>query len=164
MVSGIVIYSRATQLPIDQKEEINVAELITEVTGLLNLPPNTKIRFEDEGYFMTASRVVIKQILLQLLHNAVQYNDRSKIKIEIKFHENKHSYTFEVKDNGRGIADEDKEKIFNLFERLQKKINDGESMGIGLAIVKRLIEKTGGEIKLDSELKKGSTFVFTIPK
>ena len=155
---------RSSQLSVADKEPVNVTGLIEEAAGSLNTSKLASVKYKRSAAEININRIVIKQILLQLMQNAVQHNDNSDIKIEVKFHENKHAYTFEVKDNGPGIAAEDKQKIFNLFERLQKKIKDGESMGIGLAIVKRLVEKAGGEIKVDSELNNGSSFVFTIPK
>ena len=77
---------------------------------------------------------------------------------------NKSFYIFEIKDNGPGIAEKDQKKIFELFERLNKNKNDNNGMGIGLPIVKRLVEKLGGEVKVKSELRQGTSFVFTIAK
>ena len=163
MVSGILSYSRSSQLLVEHKEDIDIAVLIAEVTGLLNIPEKTTIKYPKEGVIHT-SRVALKQILLHLLHNAIKYNTKSKMKIEVIFSEDDAAYHFEVKDNGPGIAEEDKEKIFELFEKLHGKIKDGESMGIGLAIVKRLVEKLRGTIRVDSELDKGSSFIIAIPK
>jgi signal transduction histidine kinase len=163
LVSGILSYSRSSQLLVEHKEDIDIPALIEEVKGLLNIPAKTVIKYPQEGRIYT-SRVALKQILLHLFHNSIKYNDKSKMKIDVVFTENDAAYNFEVKDNGPGIAEEDKDRIFELFEKLQGKIKDGESMGIGLAIVKRLVEKLGGTITVSSELNKGAAFLFTIPK
>ena len=163
LVSGILSYSRSSQLTVEHKEQIQIAELTEEVKGLLNIPEKATIKYPKTGTIYT-SRVALKQILLHLMHNAIKYNTGSKVKIDVLFSEDAAAYHFEVKDNGPGIADADKEKIFELFEKLHGKIKDGESMGIGLAIVKRLVEKLGGTINVVSEPGKGASFLFSVPK
>ena len=106
----------------------------------------------------------MKQILMNLLGNAIKYNDKPKIIIRIEVHEDKTKHTFEIKDNGYGIAEADTARIFELFERVDSKDKSDNSQGIGLSIVKRLVEKMGGEIKVHSVPGAGTTFTFTVPK
>ena len=164
LVSGILSYAKSSQLIVRDKEDIRVSSLVEEVASLLNVPENMFISFTKDNRQAYTSRIALKQILTQLIHNAVKYNDKSQGTVEVKFHEDQTRYLFEVKDNGPGIAASDTEKIFALFDRLNNKIRDGESMGIGLTIVKRLAEKLDGEISLISEPGKGSTFILSIPK
>ncbi len=163
LVSGIVSYTRSSQMQVDQVEEINVGLLMEEVISSLNIPDNATIKYKKNSGCITASRLPIKTILTQLVHNAVRHNTSDKIKVEVSFHEAESSYSFEVKDNGPGIAPEDQEKIFDLFERLNKE-KDGESMGIGLAIARRLAEKCNGEITVSSKPGMGAKFVLTLRK
>jgi signal transduction histidine kinase len=164
LISGILTYSRSSQLPLEQKEHISLGELIEEVKELLRIPANTTISYQKEEQHIHTSRIALKQILLNLVHNAIKYNDKRNRQINISFLDEGPSYTFVVKDNGPGIEEEHREKIFELFHRLQKKGDGGESLGIGLAIVKRLVEKLGGSIKVESEMTKGTSFIFSIPK
>ena len=163
LISGLLSYSKYSRLLVEHKEHIDIAALMEEVSGLLNIPANAVIQYPKEGSVYT-SRVALKQVLLHLLHNAIKYNDKSSINVDVMFNESDVAYTIEVKDNGPGIIKEDQGKIFELFEKLQGNIKDGESMGVGLAIVKRLVEKLGGVIKIDSEPGNGASFIFTIPK
>jgi signal transduction histidine kinase len=163
LITGILNYSRASQLLTQQREDINVAELIEEITSLIKIPTNTTIVFEKGEKKIHTSRIALKQILLNLIDNAIKYNDKGLVNIEIGFSEVDGNYVVEIKDNGLGIADEDRERIFELFKKLQSKSKDG-SMGVGLAIVKRLVKKLGGTIEVNSELSKGTSFVITIPK
>ncbi len=162
LVSCILNYSKSSQLLVENKEYIDVNELLEEVKGLLPIPVNTYITHEKCKNEVYTSRIALKQILLNLVQNAIKYNDKPQIHIQIIMGEDRHNYTFEVRDNGPGIADENKEKIFELFERLKRK--DAEGMGMGLAIVKRLAEKLGGAIKVQSRLGQGTSFLFTVPK
>ena len=163
LISGLLSYSKYSRLVVEHKEHIDIAALMEEVNGLLNVPANAVITYPQVGGIYT-SRVALKQILLQLVHNAIKYNDKTSIKVDVIFNENDTAYSIEVKDNGPGIAKEDHAKVFELFEKLHGNIKDGESMGVGLAIVKRLVEKLSGGIKVDAELGSGASFVFTIPK
>jgi signal transduction histidine kinase len=163
LVSGILNYSRSSQVAVEHKEQINVAGLIEEITSQLNLQPNAVVNYKKDKKNIYSSRAALKQILLNLLHNAIKYNDKSQVVIDIKLREDKRNYIFEIKDNGDGIAKEHHDRVFELFERLHNK-KDGESMGVGLAVVKRLVEKLGGEIKINSEVSEGATFTFSIAK
>ncbi len=164
LVSGILSYTRTSLQPVGPKENISIPRLAEEVIGQLNLPPNIIISYPKGDAEMYTSRTALKQIFLHLLHNAIRYNVSDPVKVDMTFQEDNTAYLFEVKDNGPGIAEEDREKIFELFEKLSGKIKDGESMGIGLAIVKRLVEKLDGTIKLNSAVSEGSSFLVTIPK
>jgi signal transduction histidine kinase len=98
------------------------------------------------------------------LLNAIQYNDKPHGKITFGISENATSWIFYVADNGEGIAPDEIERSYHLFKRLRNRNKNGENMGIGLSIVKRLIEKMHGTLSTLSEMGKGTTFTFTIPK
>ena len=107
------------------------------------------------------------EVFHNLISNAVKYNDKPRPVVEVGYTERTNpqtkqgEYEFFVRDNGQGIKKEYFEKIFQLFQRLQR---DEEGTGIGLTIVKRVVEWHGGRIWLESEEGKGTTFYFTLPK
>jgi light-regulated signal transduction histidine kinase (bacteriophytochrome) len=104
------------------------------------------------------------QIFSNLISNSLKYrHPEIPPKVIIKAKELKKEWKFSVKDNGIGIEEEYYERIFNIFQRLHNK-NEYSGTGMGLAIVKKIIEHLKGEIWLESEAGKGSTFYFTIPK
>ena len=100
----------------------------------------------------------LERVLENLLSNAVKYNDKEdKAWVAVSLSERTDSYIIQVSDNGIGIAEENKEKVFTLYENLGKK-NIIESTGIGLSIVNAMLRKNGGAISIESELGIGTTF------
>ncbi|MCD6012693.1 MAG: histidine kinase response regulator hybrid protein [Flavipsychrobacter sp.] len=164
LISGIQKYSRSTQVLSEQKDMINFTDLVEEVTMLLEIPANVSIQYEKNERKISSSHIALKQILLNLVDNAIRYNDKEQIKIEITLEEEKSSYTISVKDNGPGITGYSKDKVFDLFKTLQKKIKEKKDITIGLAIVKKLVEKLKGAIHIQSDEATGTTFIITIPK
>ena len=164
LVSGILEYSRSSQILVDNKETIVLDELLEEVKYLLKIPDTIRITLMNSGIEIKASRIALKQILLNLCDNAIKHNDKPDGKIEIFCSDGKKYYTFEVRDNGPGIEKKDQTRIFELFERINNHSRIIEGIGVGLSIVKRLVEKSGGEIKVSSEKGQGTSFFFTIQK
>lgn len=109
-------------------------------------------------------KVPLTQIFQNLIGNALKYSkDNEKPQIIIKSEIKEHYYLFCVADNGIGISPEFHEKVFEIFQRLHGR-NEYEGTGMGLAIVKKILENLGGKIWLESTEGKGSAFYFTIPK
>jgi len=106
---------------------------------------------------------LIIQLLQNLLSNALKFKRKNPVLIEIGAKEKGKFIEFYVKDNGIGIAPEYHSKIFEIFERLHTK-SDYKGTGIGLALCKKIVEQGGGKIWVESKLKKGATFYFTLPK
>ncbi|MBU4032173.1 MAG: HAMP domain-containing protein [Candidatus Thermoplasmatota archaeon] len=105
----------------------------------------------------------LSQVVNNLVGNAVNYMGEQKSpQVNIGWKESGAFYEFWVQDNGIGIKDEDKTRIFNIFERASE--GGAEGSGIGLSIVKKIVETHGGEIRVESVFGKGSKFIFTIPK
>jgi signal transduction histidine kinase len=97
--------------------------------------------------------------------NAIKYNDKAEVEIELGVSESDTHYTFHVADNGPGIDPNHQEKIFRIFEKLAAADKFGRpGNGIGLATVKKIVEKSGGAISVESELGKGSKFIFSLEK
>ena len=114
--------------------------------------------------FFHADAFRIRQILDNLVSNAIKYTDRGSVTIQAQVSEilGKPTLTLSVKDTGKGMTDEEKQKVFQAFTRL-KSAQGIEGTGLGLSITQELVSLLGGEIILHSTLRKGSTFIVTIP-
>lgn len=131
---------------------------------------NRQERIEENGAVIThetlptvmadASQLV--QLFEKLIGNAIKYRNEEPPRIHISAEQKGNEWIFSVRDNGIGIAPEYHEHIFVIFQRLHR-TEEYPGNGIGLAICKRIIERHGGRIWIESELGKGSTFYFTIP-
>jgi signal transduction histidine kinase len=111
------------------------------------------------------NRTAIDQILINLVANAIKYHDKDQVKIEFGVKEDADTYEFYVKDNGPGIAKKNQEKIFQLFQTLGTKDKfDREGNGIGLATVKKIVDKMGGSIWVESDPPNGCMFIFRVGK
>jgi signal transduction histidine kinase len=102
-------------------------------------------------------------VFLNLISNSIKYNDKENVSIKIACVEEQEYYTFSVEDNGPGIEERFHEKVFIIFQTLQAR-DTFESTGVGLAIVKKIIDETGGEIWIESELGLYTRFLFKWPK
>lgn len=152
-----------------QKERLEKLDLNDEMAEVLSLLHSSitqnNIDFEivelPEIYY---SKTAIRQIFHNLIGNAIKYSSKNgKSKVEITWKENKKEFQFEIKDNGIGIEKRYHEKIFQIFQRLHAKA-EYAGTGLGLAICKKIVEKYGGTIWVESQLGIGSSFHFTLPK
>lgn len=153
-----------------QPTSFSPAQLVAEsIEGM-------KLRAEEKGLeisfeckikgmeFFRADAFRIRQILDNLVSNAIKYTDRGSVTIQAQVSKvmGKPMLTLSVKDTGKGMTDEEKQKVFQAFTRL-KSAQGIEGTGLGLSITQELVSLLGGEIILHSTLGKGSTFIVTIP-
>lgn len=165
MIDGILEYTRTDMLLLEKREEILFPKFFSDVASLLPHHKKHELYYPKELMAIQANKPALKQIMLNLINNALNYNDKELPIITISFEESPSHYRISVADNGPGIAPEHQERIFNLFERLPSAISNGTTgYGIGLSTVKKLVERLGGEITVDSKLGEGATFTFTFAK
>ena len=162
LIGGIIEFSKIGGDGGDQ-EEVNLETVITEVVELLNIPASVDLVIKGKLPTITSSKVQMIQVFQNLISNAIKYSDKDNITIEVGVEMNNSEQIFFVKDNGPGIDPKHFERIFKIFKTLKPK-NDGESTGIGLSIVKKIIGKHNGRIWVESEVGKGSCFYFTLHK
>jgi signal transduction histidine kinase len=119
------------------------------------------LEFADGLPQVKADPMRVDRILFNLLENAIKYSpDKSVIKISVQ--KDRKMVVTGVSDQGIGISPEDRGKLFELFERLDSG-SRSQGLGLGLVVCKRLVEAQGGQISVESEPGKGSTFYFTLP-
>ncbi len=141
---------------------IDLIEFFNQIFELFNQKPSVHFNLNASVHKISFNHNTLKQIMINLISNAIRYNDKKKVTIEIGVLKNSRFLEFYVKDNGPGIAEELEGKVFQLFTVGQHIDTKGEkSNGIGLATVKKLIERFGGHIWLENE--KGCKFIFRIP-
>ncbi len=162
MIQGILEYSRVGRTE-GKVEKIDLNKLLKEVIDLLAPPDNIKIKVENKLPKYKADRIRLTQLFQNLLSNAIKYIDKPKGIIKIGCAEEKNEWEFSVSDNGPGIEEKYFEKIFKIFQTLGSTPSD-ESTGIGLTITKKIIDLYKGRIWVESEINKGTTFYFTLPK
>jgi signal transduction histidine kinase len=161
LINGVLDYSKVGRLEV-KSQPVDVHVLLTEVIELLAPPSNIQIKIAPNMPSFTTKRILLSQVFSNLISNAIKYNDKKESMIDIGVEKSEVEFTFFVKDNGSGIAKEHHEKIFVIFQTLQAR-DKFESTGVGLTIVKRIIEEQGGTIRLESVPGEGSTFIFTWP-
>jgi len=147
-------------------EEINVNELVEEVISLYEKQIEDScatIHFSDMPIVHTF-KTPLRQVFQNLIGNALKYQPQgAKPVINIQAEETPHYWKFLVKDNGIGIDPDYYDRIFNIFQRLHNK-EEYSGTGIGLAIVKKIVEAMGGKIWIEPGKEDGSIFLFTISK
>lgn len=162
LVEGILQYSRAGRL-IMEKSVIDLNQLVSEVTDMLCPGKNIHIQRDGTLPVIMAERSSIQQIFQNLINNAIKYTDKPRPEIKIRAENDRAFWKICVSDNGPGIEEKDHEKIFQMFSVLQPR-DKIEASGVGLAVVKKIVEMYGGKLWVDSKVGKGSRFYFTIPK
>lgn len=132
---------------------------------MLSFEDNCTITLQTNVVALYINKTILEQILLNLISNAIKYNNKQDIQITISIHAEAASYTISVQDNGLGILPEHQDIIFDEFEVVEEQDRFGEKgSGIGLATVKRLVEAYKGNIEVSSEIGKGSLFTFSLPR
>lgn len=165
MIDSLLSYSKSDQKLGDNRREINLQILNEDLSNLFTFKNNCSIVFKTNLDTIFINKSAIEQILINLVANAIKYNDKELVEIEIEVVQEEDFYKISVQDNGFGIAKENHKDIFQLFKVLSTKDRYGESgNGIGLATVKKIVESLGGTIYVESELGMGSKFIFTIRK
>ncbi|ACB51725.1 two-component hybrid sensor and regulator [Crocosphaera subtropica ATCC 51142] len=163
-----------------QENSFNLSQLLTNLQEVFNLSCYSKglnlileNKIEDKLNYIYADKNKLKQILINLLHNAVKFTDKGMIKIsaEVSNHRSLHysknqpNYTLriQVKDTGKGIAREEISQLFKAFEQTQTGRNLNQGTGLGLYISHQFIKLMGGNITVESSPHSGTTFTLEIP-
>lgn len=162
LLDDLLVYSRISRAD-TQLEEVDIAQLIKEVLDLLIIPEGFVINVPDKLPTFVTSVTPLRQIFLNLVGNALKHHDKNEGLITIGFTELENMYEFQVSDDGPGIEERYHEQIFEMFRTLKPR-DDVEGSGMGLAIIRKLVRRYGGEITVESTPGQGSTFRFTWPK
>jgi len=146
-----------------KKEEVDLNNIVDGVIKKLAPPDNIYIRIDQELPTISYEKERIEQVFEHLISNAVQFINKPDGKVDIGCVEEENEWQFYVRDNGPGIEKKYFDQIFEMFKTLQSR-DELETSGIGLTIVKKIIEMNDGKVWLESKVKVGSTFFFTVPK
>jgi signal transduction histidine kinase len=160
MINGLREYARIGRVR-KELEEVDVNVLLKEIVELL-VPEYFEVQIGSNMPVLYTEKIRLEQVFSNLISNAVKYNDKEKGEIRISCVKQADHYEFRVSDNGIGIQSEYFEKIFTIFQTLRER-DAFESTGVGLAIVKRIIENKHATIRVESIFGKGSSFIFTWP-
>ena len=165
LIDGLLEFSIIVDLSLFKKSKIDLVELVKDMTILIGNKNNIEISLNTKLKSIETFPIILDKILINLFTNALKYNNKKITKIEFFVSENQSHYLFIVKDNGPGIDKKYHDTIFNLFQNTSVVDQFGNiGNGIGLATVKKIIEKLGGEIHLESEEGNGAEFHFSISK
>ncbi|MDO7743357.1 MAG: GAF domain-containing sensor histidine kinase [Pedobacter sp.] len=165
LVDEMLEYSKSPGSLIARKQKINLKTLFERLKNLVQVPANFRVDFNSPLTEIYYSVIAIEQILLNLISNAIRYNDKAEGTVIVSILDVEGHYMLEVADNGVGIAPEFHQQIFssnftlNQTDRFEKK-----GTGIGLSTVKDLVNVLNGDIQLKSQLGAGSVFTVRFSK
>jgi PAS domain S-box-containing protein len=162
IVNGLLDYARVGRLD-DPSESVEMSQLLAEIVDSLAPPPTFKIEIAPNLPTLHTKRLFLSQVLTNLISNGIKHHDRVDGTIHITIVERSDVYEFAIADDGPGIPPEQHERVFKIFQAMNPQ-NRPDSTGIGLAIVKKIVEAEGGTIHIESQLGRGTTFYFTWPK
>ena len=165
LIDGLLNYSKSESVLKEGGSTIDLQELRNDISGLFSYDNSLVLEVNSKLKSINTNKAAIHQILINLVSNAIKYNDKDEVEIQIEICEKEDFYEFCVRDNGPGIALEEQDKVFQIFKVLAATDKFGQpGNGIGLATVKKIIEKMGGTIKLESAKGKGCKFNFNLKK
>ncbi|WP_394742178.1 PAS domain S-box protein [Natronococcus roseus] len=163
MIDGLLAYSRVENQG-QPLEPVDLEDVLEDVRDDLRL------RLEESDAVLSVGSLPrvegdasqLRQLFQNLLENAIEYSGETPPKIEVEAERNGETWIVSVSDEGIGIPDGESDRVFEVFERLHP-VDDHAGPGIGLALCQRIVERHGGEIRVDSEPGEGSTFSVRLP-
>jgi PAS domain S-box-containing protein len=164
LIDGVLAYSRAGRVR-TEPETVDSGAVLTDVIELLAPTPGIVIEVQEGMPALQAERVSFQQVFMNLIGNAMKYGGayRTDLVVRVRWRDAGESYEFTVVDNGPGIAPEYHDRIWGIFQTLEPR-DKVEGTGIGLSVVKKVVEARGGRVWVDSSPGQGSTFGFTWPR
>lgn len=160
MIESILDYSRKS-LNEQVLEEVDCFQLVEEISKILVISSSIKFTISDNLPKFKTRKIKLQQVFQNLISNAIKYNDKPNPSITVGVNSSGNEfYEFFVRDNGQGISKKDHSKIFKLFEITDNKTKGESSTGVGLNLLKMLVEEQGGKIRVESSPDAGSTFFF----
>lgn len=160
LIQGILTYSKIDKIHI-VNEEVDLNDLVQNILNMVFVPEHIEIKIANKLPTIKADGFRMQQLFQNLINNAINFNDKPNGLVEIACVEKEGHFVFSIKDNGVGISKKNHEKIFFIFESIAQ---DDKTSGIGLSIVKRILDNSNEKIWLDSQENKGTTFFFTLHK
>ncbi len=162
LIDGVLRYSRAGRMD-NEGERVDVGELLRDLVDMLDPPQGLEVELGPDMPVLITKRLRLSQVFSNLINNAIKYHDRSEGLITVTgSRDTDGTHVFEVSDDGPGIAEQHHQRIFVMFQTLQAR-DEVESTGLGLSLVKKLVEEEGGTIGVRSVPGAGATFRFTWP-
>lgn len=162
LIDGVLQYSRIGRVEEDRKP-IDLDALVRDVIEALSPPAGIRVTVDGRLPVVTADRTQMEQVFQNLIGNAIKFMDKPVGLVTVACEDAGERWRFRVTDNGPGIDPKYHEKVFGIFQVLNPR-DQQESTGIGLTLVRKIVELYSGRVELTSEVGKGSTFTFTLPK
>lgn len=168
LINSLLHFSRLGRVEL-LMQRTNLNELVASVIEVLSISQeetNLDIRIPKRLPDVRCDRIQVSEVFSNLITNAIKYNDKANRLVEIGFLNratDEFKITFYVRDNGIGIRQKHLDNIFRIFKRLHTAHQYGGGTGAGLTIAKKIVERHGGKIWVESTYGEGSTFYFTLP-
>ncbi len=162
LIEGVLQYSRVGRIK-EKHTAINLNTLVSTVVDMVAPPEHVDVVVEGQLPEIKCEKTRIMQVFQNLISNAIKYMDKPEGQVVIACSDDEDMWTFRVSDNGPGIEAKYHDRIFKIFQTLSAR-DEFESTGLGLTLVKKIVELYGGKIWVESEIGQGSTFFFTFPK
>ena len=160
LISNILEYSSINNNE-EIKDKVDLNVLVEELKTVLYVPSHISVNILNKLPVVIGDKTKFQQLFQNLISNAIKFIDKDKGIINVNVEEEDLFYKFSIEDNGIGVEKKHFDKIFKIFQSLK---SSKDSSGIGLSIVKKIIDIYNGEVWLESEINKGTTFYFTINK
>ena len=160
LIHGILEYSTANSSALDDSK-VNLNEVITDIGETIYIPDHVKLVIPKPLPTIMADRIKVHQVFQNIIGNAVVHIEREEGLVEVLCKDDGEFWQFTISDNGVGIPEEYHKKIFDIFQSIG---NNERSTGIGLSIVKKIVDRYQGNVWVDSVVGEGTQFHFTIKK
>jgi len=164
LIDGILAYSRAGRVP-RAAETVDTGKLVRAVVDLLAPPADVSIEVAPDMPVLVTERLLLEQAFMNLVGNAIKHGGagRTELTIRVAARDAGDAFEFAVSDNGPGIAPKYHERIWGIFQTLASR-DQVEGTGVGLALVKKIVERRGGGVSVESGPGRGAIFRFLWPK
>ena len=162
LLYAIIQYSELSLIG-RRPECLDLNQILSEVIDGIEVPENIDISIENELPVIAGVRKFMKELFEHLINNAITFMDKPQGYIKIGCTDEGDYWKFYVADNGPGINEKYHDKVFKMFQMLSLR-DENENIGIGLSIVKKIVELYDGKVWIESEVGEGTTFYFTLPK